>query len=299
MLIVSPGDEQRQDAERHRQRQREQDRDRMQERLELRREHDVHEDERQRDREDEASSPCAPAPRIGRPARRRSPPACADRRPAARTAAISSCCEQPGRDVRRQRHLPLTIQALDARRSRGAFDPHHLAQRDGAAARRRPSCAPGPRRLERKRWFGANRDVVLFVADVVARRLAAADQHVQRLRDVLHPDAQVGRALPVDFDAQLGLADDQRRYPRRRRSGSARTCSKQRRRSIPPGVARSGPGTVYWTPIPPPPPPDSWMLVRSSLGYRRKHLARADHHLFLRGLSCLPADGASRRSSRR
>ena len=73
---------------------------------------------------------------------------------------------------------------------------------------------------------GAGADVVVVAALFVGRDLEPADQELERVGHVGHVDAQVARALAVDLDVHLGVADDEVRVDVDR---APRPCRKRSR----------------------------------------------------------------------
>ena len=122
------------------------------------------------------------------------------------SSACASACERPGAGLREIGDLPLAVQAIDRRRAGALVERDEVAQLHQLAA---PG-ADGRRgdRLRRaaERVLRLEHDVVLIRRRVEGRHLLARDERVDGLRDVLDADAEVGRALPVDVEPQLGPA---------------------------------------------------------------------------------------------
>ena len=113
-------------------------------------------------------------------------------------------------EVRGQRDLALAVQALNARRPGRRQDPDDFAERHRAAPGRKHRQPLQAIEVAAERLARPQRDVVLILADVERRHVLSANHRVQRLRDVLHAHAEIGGALPIDFDAEFRLADDER-----------------------------------------------------------------------------------------
>ncbi len=122
------------------------------------------------------------------------------------SSVCASACEWPGAGFAREGDLPLAVQAIDRRRAGALVGGDEVAELHQLAA-------PGPDgrggdrvRRAAERVLRLEHDVVLIRRRVERRHLLARDQGVDGLRDVLDADAEVGGALPVDVEAQLGTA---------------------------------------------------------------------------------------------
>ena len=193
MLSVSPSSSSDEQRERDRQRQRQQDRDRVQEALELRREHHVHEEEAEARRRG-AKLRVALGERLGAAAPTGCGRAAAGRAPSAtllgvrrRRSPSGSAGQQVGDDGDRA----LAVEAVDLRRADvlaqadEVGEAHELpvARRARSGRRWRAASAGVP-------GLGAQPDVVLLVGLLELGDRLAADERLQRRRDVLHVDAR-------------------------------------------------------------------------------------------------------------
>ncbi len=203
-------DEDREERERHRQGEGEEDRHRVQPALELRREDEVHEDEGEPEREEEVlrgaalllRAPDEPV-RVGRVELQR----------------LRLLHEEVDRDLRRvagvhvreDRDLPPPVQSADLGRADARPERRHVLERDGAEA------VGGHVESLEARLVGpvlgarAQVDVVLLAAVVERGDLLAADEDAERLGHVRDGDAEVRSLRARDRDAELGLAEDERR----------------------------------------------------------------------------------------
>ena len=125
--------------------------------------------------------------------------------------ARTSACDPPGRRLAADGYLPLPVETIDARRRGSRLDADHLIQTHRTAfvrgdRQQRQRVGAGAELLR-----GAQPHIVLFASRGEAGDHLAGDHGVQSGGDIGYAHAQVGRALAVDFDAQLRLAVNQRR----------------------------------------------------------------------------------------
>ena len=185
-----------------------------------------------------------------------------------------------GHEVGGQGHLPLPVEALNARRPGGRQHADEFSERD----------RPAPGRKHGQPFQSVEAGAERFARPQASRRTdpprrrtsrrSARRSCVERLRDVLHAHAEIRRALPIDLDAEFRLANHQRRVrvgELRKAFHLAQQASPSTRRASP----RSGPEIEYWMP-PPPPPPAAATLVRRFPGILPQQCARPHNHVVLR-----------------
>ena len=116
----------------------------------------------------------------------------------------ASACEWPGAAVRRHRDLSLAVQPVDRGRPRALIERDEVPQLHELAARG-PDGGRG-QRLGRaaERVLRLQHDVVLIAGRVEGGDALPGHQRVDGLRHVFDANAEIGRALAIDHDPQLG-----------------------------------------------------------------------------------------------
>ena len=162
--------------------------------------------------------------------------------PSSSSRAQNGGLRSAGEHVAGERHLPLAVDAIDGRRPGAGANRDHFIETDRAALRwRARSFSRALRRCSRNCSWARTTHVVLIVAGVERGRHLAGDQRVERLFDIHHRDAQVGRARRGRSPGELPACRCAASYRCRSASGWS-SSSPAADRSTAPACRDPGPG---------------------------------------------------------